>query len=239
VSDGGGRSERREGAPGFFGKVTTHGDFVARRLPAGPQAMWDAWLQAALQGSREALGRAWLETYLTSPVWRFVLAGGVVDGGAWAGVLMPSVDRVGRHFPLTVLAPVADGPALAEWLAAGQGWYDSIEKLALASLDEGFSLENFDAALLALAPALDGLTAAAGEHGAGGYRLPLAGLDGLPAALPQLLGAALHGHSIWWTDGSDAVQPCALLCRGLPAPAAFAGMLGGAPVSRGSAAAPP
>jgi len=218
-----------EGAPGFFGKVTTHGDFVARRMAAGPQAMWDAWLQAALQGSREQLGRAWLETYLTSPVWRFMLAGGVVDGGAWAGVLMPSVDRVGRHFPLTIVAPVADGPALPEWLAASKGWYDSIEAAALSSLDEGFSLEAFDAALQALAPVLDGMTAPAGAHGAGGYRLPLAGLDDLPLALPQLLGAALHGHSVWWTDGSETVQPCALLCRGLPAPAAFGGMLGRLP----------
>ncbi|QBQ39231.1 type VI secretion system-associated protein TagF [Pseudoduganella plicata] len=217
----------------------THGDFVARRLPAGPQAMWDAWLQTALQGSRQGLGRAWMETYLTSPVWRFALAGGVVDGGAWAGVLMPSVDRVGRHFPLTVLGPIADGPALAEWLASGQGWYERVEALALSSLDEGFSLEAFDAALLALAPALDGLSAAAGAHGAAGYWLQLGSLDELAAALPQLLGAALHGHSLWWTDGSEAVQPCALLCRGLPAPAAFAEMLGGAPVSPGSVPAPP
>lgn len=239
MNDGGARSEGGEGAPGFFGKVTTHGDFVARRLPAGPQAMWDAWLQAALQGSREQLGRAWLETYLTSPVWRFALAGGVLDDGAWAGVLMPSVDRVGRHFPLTVLAPIADGPALPEWIAASKGWYDSIEAAALASLDEGFSLEGFDAALLMLAPAIDGMTAATGVHGAAGYRLPLGGLDDVTAALPQLLGAALHGHSLWWTDGSDAVQPCAVLCRGLPAPAAFGGMLGAPAVSRGSAAAPP
>lgn len=233
------RSEAGEGAPGFFGKVTTHGDFVARRLPPGPQAMWDAWLQAALHGSREQLGRAWLETYLTSPIWRFVLAGGVVDGGAWAGVLMPSVDRVGRHFPLTVLAPIADGPALPEWIAASKAWYDSIEAAALASLDDAFSLEGFDAALQALTPAIEGMTAAAGAHGAAGYRLPLGGLDDVAAALPQLLGAALHGHSLWWTDGSDAVQPCALLCRGLPAPAVFGDMLGAVPVSRRSAAAPP
>jgi type VI secretion system protein ImpM len=232
-------SDEGQGAPGFFGKVMTHGDFVARRLPPGPQAMWDAWLQAGLQGSREQLGRAWLETYLTSPVWRFVLAGGVVDGGAWAGVLMPSVDRVGRHFPLTVLAPIVDGAALAEWIATGNAWYDKVEALALSSLEDGFSLEAFDTALLALTPSLDGLSAAAGAHGAAGYRLPLASLEELAPALPQLLGAALHGHSLWWTDGSEAVEPCALLCRGLPAPVAFAQMLGGAPVSRGSAPAPP
>ena len=223
-----------DGAPGFFGKVPTHGDFVARRLPPGPQAMWDAWLQAALLGSREQLGRMWLETYLTSPVWRFALAGGVIDGGAWAGVLMPSVDRVGRQFPLTVIAPVADGAGLLDWLALGKPWYDGIEALALSALDEGFSLEAFDASLLALAPDLTNMPAVQGEHGAAGYRLPLAGLDELPAALPQLLGAALHGQSVWWTDGSEAVAPCARLCRGLPAPAVFGAMLGGAGERPGS-----
>jgi type VI secretion system protein ImpM len=66
-----------------------------------------------------------------------------------------------------------------------------------------------------------------GRHGTAGYRLPLALLDALPAALPHLLGAALLHHSLWWTAGSDDVEPCALLCRGLPAPGAYASLLAG------------
>ena len=68
---------------------------------------WDAWLRECLTASREALGERWLDVYLTSPAWRFACAPGLLGPLASAGVLVPSVDRVGRYFPLTVLA---DGP---------------------------------------------------------------------------------------------------------------------------------
>lgn len=214
--------------PGFFGKVTTHGDFVSRRLPAAPLAVWDAWLQAALQGSREQLGQRWLDTYLTSPIWRFALAPGVCDTNAWAGVLMPSVDRVGRHFPLTIAAAMPGGAAMLDWLAQGKPWYDAVEDLALSSLEEGFVLDDFDMALQGLEPLAESVASPAGFYGAAGFRLPLPGIDALMEGMPQLLGAALHNHSMWWSEGSESVEPCALLCRGLPAPGAFAGMLAGA-----------
>jgi hypothetical protein len=38
---------------------------------------------------------------------------------------------------------------------------------------------------------------------------------------------ALYGQSVWWTDGSDRVEPCVRLCRGLPSAPAFTAMLGG------------
>ncbi|MBU6499855.1 MAG: DUF2094 domain-containing protein, partial [Rhodospirillales bacterium] len=42
--------------PGFFGKVPALGDFLARRLPAGFQATWEAWLSAWVLA---ATGHAW------------------------------------------------------------------------------------------------------------------------------------------------------------------------------------
>lgn len=141
-------------AAGLFGKVPSHGDFVARRLPAAFTEPWDAWLQAGMAHSRAQLGDAWLPTYLNSPIWRFALGAGVCGPQAWTGVMMPSVDRVGRYFPFTIVAGV-DEMATA---AAGCGvpsaaWYARLEALALAALGEGFSLPDFDAALLALPPA--------------------------------------------------------------------------------------
>lgn len=213
-------------APGFFGKVSSHGDFVARRLAPAAQGVWDAWLQAGLLASRDQLGARWLETYLGSPIWRFALAPGVLDDNAWAGVLMPSVDRVGRHFPLTIAAADAEGGVL-DWVAGAGAWYERLEELALSSLAEGFSLEQFDAALLALEGPPGRCGAGAGPGGPSGWRLPLAGLDAVGAAAPLLAEAALRGQGLWWSDGSDAVEPSVLLCRGLPAPAAFAGLLAG------------
>lgn len=124
-------------APGFFGKLVSHGDFVTRRLPPGLVEAWDGWLQQCIHASRQQLGDGWLEHYLTSPVWRFAIGKGVLGEQAWAGVMMPSVDRVGRYFPLMIAAPGS----------AGTGWYDALEDLARSALDTAFVLEEFDLAL--------------------------------------------------------------------------------------------
>ena len=174
-------------AAGFFGKIPSHGDFVARRLPAPFTEPWDAWLRAGLADSRAHLGDDWLPIYLNSPIWRFVLGAGVCGPRAWGGVMMPSVDRVGRYFPFTIAAGLDDGapPSAA--------WHASLEALALPALGDGFSLPGFDAALLALAPprAADGFPA--DDHGAGGAPCGRALFwrcdDPSPALCPDALAA--------------------------------------------------
>ena len=219
-------------APGLFGKVTSHGDFMSRRLPPAFIAIWDGWLQSSMQGSRDKLGPKWLDTYLTSPLWRFVLAPGVCDANSWAGVMMPSVDRVGRHFPLTLAVGVAGGPDLANWMVSNNDWFEQLEDLALSTLEANFAFDQFDAALQAM-QGLDGV-AGSGSYGPAGFHLPLTSLDQIAAAVPALTAAALHGQSIWWTDGSAQVAPCALMCRGLPTAQSFAGMLAGLAPGQGA-----
>jgi len=81
---------------GWFGKIPSVGDFVTRRLPPGFVKPWDQWLQTGMSESRRRMGERWVDVYLTFPVWRFLLPVGVLGSTAWTGVLMPSVDRVGR-----------------------------------------------------------------------------------------------------------------------------------------------
>jgi type VI secretion system protein ImpM len=213
---------------GFFGKVTSHGDFVTRRLPAGFVAAWDGWLQAGLQGSRDLLGQEWLATYMSSPIWRFMLAPGVCNSHAWAGVVMPSVDRVGRHFPLTIAVSAPPSLPMMAWLAASGHWYARLEELALSSLEANFLLDEFDAAVAALQGPVGGAGSARQKPGT---RFALAGVDDLAAQRDaverNLAAAALARHSLWWTDGSDLVAPSLLACPGLPHPKQFAGMLDG------------
>ena len=193
--------------PGFFGKVTSHGDFVARRLPASFQRPWDEWVQAGLRESRAALGAAWLPTYLSSPIWRFALSPGACGEYGWAGLLMPSVDRVGRHFPLTLAAPLPGPASPLDHAVHQHAWYDHLQELAMSSLAEDFSLDDFDAALCALAPPQ-----------------PANASSSLVYTIAQ---AALHGQAVWWTDGSPQVAPCVLVCRGMPPPAGFTALLDG------------
>jgi type VI secretion system protein ImpM len=204
---------------GYFGKVSTHGDFVGRHLPAPLVQAWDTWLQQCVQASQDRLGAAWLTRYLTSPVWRFAIAPGVLGPEGLGGVMMPSVDRVGRYFPLMLGAPGA--PALLHWFYAQAAWYDAIEMLARASLEDGFVLARFDAAP---APALDAASPAAAPALVGApWRLDLPN-EGAAAAIAN---AALHGHSLWWTEGSPLVEASLLVCRGMPHAAGFAAMLDG------------
>src|ERR1051326_5604040 len=89
---------------GFYGKLPSQGDFLTRRLPREFVAPWDAWLQQGIAASRALLESDWEESYRSAPVWRFLLAPGVCGDAAWAGLLQPSMDRVGRYFPLTIAA---------------------------------------------------------------------------------------------------------------------------------------
>lgn len=84
---------------GFYGKLAGRGDFVSRGLPNTFVEPWDAWLASGMRASQDELGAAWLDAYLTSPLWRFAIAPGLLGGEAVAGVVMPSIDRVGRYFP--------------------------------------------------------------------------------------------------------------------------------------------
>jgi type VI secretion system protein ImpM len=209
-------------APGFFGKLRSHGDFVSRRLPPAMQSAFDGWLQASLVRSRAALGADWTPTWASSPLWRFVLAPGLCGTRAWCGIMMPSADRVGRCFPLVLAAGLDDVPSLADCLTGHAAWFARLEDLALSSLDEGFSMDAFDTALQALDGAPRPAIAVA-RAGLAGPRVAA-----LPSGLvPPLAGAGMAGCSAWWTDGSAQVAPSLALCPGLPPAAGFAALLDG------------
>ncbi|MCF8002688.1 MAG: type VI secretion system-associated protein TagF [Chromatiaceae bacterium] len=219
--------------PGFYGKFPTLGDFVSRRLPSQFIQPWDQWLQQALTESRGQLGDDWLSCYLVSPLWRFVLSPGIAGQVGWAGLLMPSVDRVGRYFPLTLarsLTPETDGFSLL----SASDWFGEIEQLALSSLDDGFDLQDFDRRLSSIpAPPLTvrpvPVTADTARKDA--WQLSAASDVELQQACPTLLQRALDdsflGYSFWWSEGSDRVAPSLLTCQGLPPPDGFAAMLAG------------
>lgn len=141
-------------AAGWFGKLPVHGDFVRRRLDAGFVEPWDAWLAQGLAQRRSDDPAGWLQAYLASPSWRFVLAPGVLPGAAgrrgWTGVLMPSVDRVGRYFPLTAALPLdlAAGAELAS--AAPWPWLARLDALLADALQDDWDAERLDAALQGL-----------------------------------------------------------------------------------------
>ncbi len=224
-------------AAGFFGKLPSAGDFVQRRLPAGFVDVWDRHFENAVAESRGALGGGWHAAYQASPVWRFLLAPGICGESAWAGIMGPGVDRVGRCFPMVIAAAVAaDVACCKRTLAEGSAWFDAAERVhAAAQADAAISVDMFDGQVAALAGPLDVSQPPAAEflrgidwNAASHWRLPLptsaaaaSFLDGLWTRL-----AAVPGHwCLWWTAGGERVPASTLVTNGLPQPRAYAGFL--------------
>ena len=118
---------------GFSGKIPARGDFVHAGLPREFVDPWHDWQSTVIAGSRTVMGEVWLEAFLESPVWRFVLPPGLCGQRAAVGLIMPSVDKVGRYFPLTFAAlPSGGRPNAEDW----SGWLDTVEDLGRLALDE-------------------------------------------------------------------------------------------------------
>jgi type VI secretion system protein ImpM len=229
---------------GFYGKLPCRGDFMQRRVPQSFVDSWDAWLQQGLHASRQQLGPQWLEVYLTSPVWRFVLDEGVCGAMSYAGVMLPSVDRVGRYFPLSLLTPLEPASSLLEVACGAAGaWFDAAEGLARRALEANdLDLEAFDAEVEALAQRLPAAElsqsselleriAQAGFAG-GGSPWHLSMLADSPqraanAILSLELRRSFRPCALWWTQGSETIGPGWLVTSGLPAPQRFVAMLSG------------
>lgn len=227
---------------GFYGKLPCKGDFLQRRVPREFVEVWDTWVQSSLTESRRQLDDRWLDFYLTSPVWRFVLAAGLCGKDAYAGVLMPSVDRVGRYFPLTIVARWELPVSVLQTAFNQERWFDLAEALARDALDATrLDVEDFDQRVIELASAIEGgdgrcawVPAVAQDdlnYRAAHWYLPLASTRALHSAVAAVatreLERRLSPLSLWWTDGSDDMGAGMLCVNGLPESGSFAAMLSG------------
>jgi type VI secretion system protein ImpM len=184
---------------GCYGKIPARGDFVRFGLPRAFVEAWDAWLARVLTASRAALGAGWLDAWLEAPIWHFALAAGICGSDAAIGLWMPSVDRVGRHFPLTIAA-VVPGADTADLLHDAGGFLAAAEE---AGLD----------AVTADAPP-EALSARLGDA----LRQPPGPAPVEPALCPR-------SGALWWTAGAPRVPAGCLATPALPDDGAFTAML--------------
>jgi type VI secretion system protein ImpM len=209
---------------GFYGKLPARADFVGTGLRPETVGRWDAWLQQSLAAGEAAIGADWAGLFFVAPLWRFILPAGACGRFTLIGVLMPSVDAVGRCFPL-MLGQEIERPVDPVGLMAGSGpWFAAAEALALDALDDGFDLAEFGRDL----PSWSVVHSAAvppsptRQDGAGTWvELPIA--SAAPAAV-----AALAGHgALWWTTGARHVPPGVAVSAGLVPPGGFAALIDG------------
>ena len=125
---------------GFYGKIPARGDFVGAGLSPAVVDAFDGWMRACLAASRTALGEDWMPCWMEAPVWRFSApVAGVALGGVW----LPSIDRVGRAFPLVLATEAA---------LAGTAWLDAAEAIGIAAVTDDLPPDALAARLADLSP---------------------------------------------------------------------------------------
>lgn len=189
---------------GFYGKLPARGDFVRAGLPRDFTDPWDTWLQSVISGSQSLMGDAWLPAFLEAPVWRFTLPPGMCGGLAAIGLMLPSVDRAGRYFPLTFAALRAQAIARD----SAEAWLDACEAAGRAALEQDTPPEVM-AGMLGTPelpePTTEMVEGIWWSEGSARVRPASLALGCLPdaATFAAMLGAETTGTDV----GSDASEP--------------------------------
>ena len=219
---------------GFYGKIPSKGDFVQRRLDRAFTNSWDDWLQGCMDSSRARLDSDWLAKYLVSPLWRFALPPGIFSENAIVGVIMPSVDSVGRHFPLTMGLELPPELDLFHFAINQDSWFEGLEDLALFALEPEFSMDEFEQRLEKHACTFSEFPAASlpPVEGRMGWLHAGENCQSLLNAsyaqqLKQSALAKFSAPSLWWTAGSETNKPAFLVYEGLPSQSEYASFLTG------------
>ena len=217
---------------GIFGKLPCYGDFLSRDLNTHFVDVWDAWLQGYVSGTQEQLGESWLDIYLTSPIWRFAFSSGVIDENNWAGIVLPSVDRVGRYFPFSIAKNIGALPPPVA-MSAASAWYNNIEDIALQALEGETSVDEILEMVNAVELSSDsmyGTYAPTESLGGAIISMPFES-ESVASVFPQLLHHTLtqsqQSYSLWSTRGSELVEPCVFFGKALPSASSAAAMLDG------------
>ncbi|WP_347988891.1 type VI secretion system-associated protein TagF [Methylomonas sp. AM2-LC] len=234
-------SKAENASLGFYGKIPALGDFVSRRLSRAFIDTWDQWLQSAMRSSQQTLGDDWLSIYLVSPIWRFALSPGICGATAWAGVVMPSVDRVGRYYPLTLVQSI-DAQAMSSLFLPESDWFDQLEDLALSVLDEEFDFDNFDQLVAGLSlenhlhplsfetPITESFDLTLGKQA---FRYDMDNLNQISGVFSNLslnlLGKLFPSYSFWASTDGQLKKSRFLCCESLPPIDAYASFLNGLP----------
>jgi type VI secretion system protein ImpM len=208
---------------GLFGKLPAKRDFVAARVPPGVLHPFETWLQTSLAVSRQKMGPGWTEAYLRAPIWRFWI-GGKVLGQPIVGAMMPSLDGVGRYFPLVAMFIPPEGRAFATPSRKPQdAWFLSVEDMLLRALEEDAPYERLAAEIDAIEPpehepvsSVGGVIRIDGNAASAAAPDPDNLAPALAYAQAEELDDALQHLVFWWTMGGEGFVPQAMSTRQLP-----------------------
>jgi type VI secretion system protein ImpM len=127
---------------GVYGKLPSHADFISAGISADLSAELYDWGQSVIYHSQGMMGaQGWLTAYLVSPVWRFLLPPTQSREQAYLGIMMPSVDAVGRYFPLFLVYKIAAHQTRLAWMFEdAHSLFELLEESGIKALQERWSL---------------------------------------------------------------------------------------------------
>jgi type VI secretion system protein ImpM len=134
------------------------------------------------------------------------------------GVLMPSIDRVGRYFPLTVAQTLDIDQSLAAVIGSPELWFEQVEALMLSTLEENADFSAFDHSVSAL-----GFLPTTDREPASRFTKRTE-LNDSEIRLRALADMTCEGSSLWWEKGSARASGLTRY-QGLPDAAKFASFL--------------
>ncbi len=218
---------------GLFGKLPAHGDFVQRNLPGNFVEIWDDWLQHYIAASQEQLGEQWLDVYLTSPIWRFMFSSGVIDADSWAGIMLPSVDKIGRYFPFSIITRLPSNISSLEFLLSQNIWFSHVEELALKALGGDLTVDELINEIEQIEISYNTIYINTDDlENNNPVVINMDFEEQSPSSvsdymLDTILQKSVASYSAWTTSGSERVSPNLFLSQGLPPIQGITAMMSG------------
>ena len=207
---------------GLFGKLGSKRDFIALATPRKFREVREPWREAGRSASRHPLGDKLAKRVSRHNWFGALWLGAEICGTSVAGAIMPSLDAIGRYYPLTLhaIADQATSIALPD-TDAQDSWYEEAERFLMATLDPAANFDATVAALEQIRPAALQPEMATDFAGTGDLVGTMPGDDGFAVSLATLRSAnpgIYAAGTFWWTAGGTGFASMALSCRGLPDP---------------------
>ncbi len=129
---------------GVYGKLPSHPDFVSANVSSEITVELYEWLQHVIHHSKEQLNESeWLSSYLISPIWRVYYPSKSNKYDPWIGIMLPSVDAIGRYFPLFFIFQVDAEKLRGAWLfQEASTLFNVMENVGIAALQQRLSLDQ-------------------------------------------------------------------------------------------------
>ncbi|MBJ7549765.1 type VI secretion system-associated protein TagF [Marinomonas ostreistagni] len=189
---------------GIYGKLPAHSDFISDSIHSEVSNELYEWGQTSLYHSQQQLSEMdWLSAYLVSPIWRMCVPPTDKRKHAWIGIMVPSVDAVGRYFPLFLVFEIESKHICVEWLfKEADALFSMLEKVSLEALQKRLPLNDVKQQLAEALVSFelgDDLQVPAGLVNGESLSLKQLTSEELMAFLPTPLNN-IQG-SLWWSFG--------------------------------------